>query len=274
LLAGAPESPPLEFPVSFKSPDPARAKSSPLVRLARTVSEISAGALQAPVREVPHDPGVIRVQIGTASGPISLEALVEWAWDMGVLVIPTPGTKKIFSGAAWKIGERPVAVLSSEQASPPFWLFDLAHELGHLALGHPDERGVVDIDKPGEPIDDAHEEEANRFALDLLLPKSEELLVEIRRRCEGSLDWQKRKFKWKVIEVAEEAGVDKALLATTAAYALRDIAKPVDRWGSAQNIAKEQGKGRTIVQEALRRRIDLDLLPELDAALLRVVVLE
>jgi transcriptional regulator with XRE-family HTH domain len=274
LLKGPPESPPLEIAVSFKARDRERAKSSPLVRLAQAVSEIAAESYKTPVKALPQDPSAIREQIGPVEGTISLQALVKWSWEMGIMVIPTPGTKGVFSGAAWNVGERPVAVLSSTQASPAFWLFDLAHELGHLALGHPLSQGVVDVDKPGEATDDAHEEAADRFALDLLLPDRESLFAEIRRRSEGSLDWQKRKFKWKVIEVAEEEGVDKALLATTAAAALTDIAEPIDRWGSAQNIAKEQGEGRRIVQASFARRIDLNGLEELDAALLQAVVLE
>jgi transcriptional regulator with XRE-family HTH domain len=275
LLKGPlPETPPLEISVSFKARDRERAKSSPLVRLARAVSEIAAGAYEVQPKPLPSDPQVLRRQIGAAEGSIPLETLVDWAWQMGILVIPAPGMKEIFAGAAWHVGDHPVAVLSSYQSSPAFWLFDLAHELGHLALGHPGSDGVVDVDKPGEPINDSHEVAADQFALDLLLPGRENFFAEIRQRCEGSHDWQKRKFKWKVIEVAEEAGVDKALLATTAAAALTDIADPVDRWGSAQNIAKEQGKGRRIVQAKFAEHIDLRAMDELDSALLQAVVLE
>jgi transcriptional regulator with XRE-family HTH domain/Zn-dependent peptidase ImmA (M78 family) len=273
LLEGPPESPTLEMAVSFKARDRERAKSSPLARLAQAVSEIAAEAYETPTKALPQDPSLIREQINLGGDSIDLQGLVDWCWGMGVIVLPAPGTKGVFSGAAWNVGGRPVAVLSSTQASPVFWLFDLAHEVGHLALGHPQAKGVVDVDKPGG-IDDEHEKAADRFALDLLLPTRENLFTEIRQRCEGSLDWQKRKFKWKVIEVAEETGVDKALLATTAAAALTEIAEPIDRWGSAQNIAKEQGKGRRIVQATFARRIDLNNLEELDAALLQAVVLE
>jgi transcriptional regulator with XRE-family HTH domain/Zn-dependent peptidase ImmA (M78 family) len=274
LLGGRPETPPLDIAVSFKARDRERAKHSPQARLAYAVSRIAAGFYEKPTKALADDPGLIREQIGAGEGSIALQALIEWAWEMGIMVVPTPGTKGVFSGAAWNVDGRPVAVLSSPQASPPFWLFDLAHEIGHLALGHPLDGGVVEVDKQGGAIDDAHEKEADRFALELLLPDREKLFAEIRKRCEGSLEWQKRKFKWKVIEVAEEAGVDEALLATTAAAALTEIAEPVDRWGSAQNIAKEQGKGRQIAQAAFAKRIDLDALGELDAALLQVAVLE
>jgi transcriptional regulator with XRE-family HTH domain len=272
LLAGPPTSGNLGVAVSFKSRDPERARSSPLIRLARTVSEASAAVYEAPVERLPTDPGEIRAQLEVQGG-VKLEALTRWAWDRGVVVIPTPWSQN-FNGAAWYVGARPVVVLSSSQRSPAFWLFDLAHEIGHLALGHLASEGVVEIDKPGKEINDRQEEEANRFALDLLVPDSARLFAEIRRRSAGSLDFQKRNFKFKAIKVAEEEGLDPAVVATTAANALTDVAEEVDRWGSAQNIAKEQGEAMPIMQAAFAERIKVDSMPELDAALVRVVVLE
>lgn len=272
LLVGPPESSELQVAVSFKSRDPEKAKSSPLVRLARTVSEASAPVYDAPVERLPADPAEIRAVLEKEGG-VSLESLTRWAWDRGVVLIPTPWGQN-FSGAAWYVGSRPVIVLSSGQRWLAFWLFDLAHELGHIALGHTAEEGVVEIDKPGRETDDQREEEANRFALELLVPESERLFEEIRRRSEGSLEFQKQKFKWKVIDVAKEEGLDEAVLATTAASALTDIAEQVDRWGSAQNIAKEQGEAMPLMRTAFAERIDLDSMSELDAALTRVVVLE
>jgi transcriptional regulator with XRE-family HTH domain/Zn-dependent peptidase ImmA (M78 family) len=270
LLREAPRTEPVTA-LKFKALDLKRARSSPLSRLAFTVSEIAAGAYDGAPKDLPADPRTIRDQL---EGAVSLERLLQWAWDHGVLVVPTPGTKGAFEGAAWRAGGHQVAILSSAQAPVAFWLFDLAHELGHLALGHPEREGVVDGEKPGEAIDDEDEREANLFALDLLLPDREQLFAEIRRRCAGSLKYQKLKFKWRVIEVAEENAVDVALLATTAASALTEIAEPIDRWGSAQNIAKDQGDARPLVRKAFSERIDLDSLDELDRALIEAVVLE
>lgn len=272
LLKGPPKSNDLQVAVSFKSRDPAKARSSPLVRLARTISEASAAAYDAPIKSLPTDPAQIRAEL-EQDGGVSLESLTGWAWDRGIVVIPTPWSQN-FSGAAWHVDSRPVVVLSSEQRWLAFWLFDLAHELGHIALGHPEGKGVVEIDKPGTETDDRHEEEANRFALELLVPESEQLFAEIRRRTEGSLQFQKEKFKWKVIDVAKEEGIDEAVLATTAASALTDVAEQGDRWGSAQNIARDQGEAMPLMQAAFAERIDVDSMPELDAALVRVVVLD
>ena len=270
LLREAPTTEPVAG-IKFKTRDLERARSSPLSRLAFTVAQIASDAFEGPSMELPKDPAAIRAQL---DGNVSLERLLRWSWDHGILVVPTPGTKKVFEGAAMKPDGHRVAVLSSAQAPMAFWLFDLAHELGHLALGHGSEHGVIDGEKPGEMFDDKDEDEANRFAADLLVPGSEGLIAEVKARCAGSIDFQKRKFKWFAIDVAKENEVDPAVLLTTAAWALTDVAEPVDRWGSAYNYAIKQGEAKPMVQSVFAERIDLDSVDELDRALLEVVVLE
>jgi transcriptional regulator with XRE-family HTH domain len=272
LLEGAPESPPLEFAVSFKARSPEKAKSSALVRLARTLSEVSASVYADPIVALPNDPGEIREQVIAESGELSLASLTEWAWSRGVVVVPMSGPG--FAAAAWYIESRPAVVLKVAPNLIAYWLFALAHEIGHLVLGHVGDEGVVDIDKPLEESDDEQEAEANRFALDLLVPDSDRLFAEIRERTAGSLERQKKRFKWEVIEVAKQAKLSPALLAIVAAHAMSDVAEPVDRWGSAINIAKEEGEARPTVRKAFEERVDLDSLSELDAALVRAVVLE
>lgn len=66
-----------------------------------------------------------------------------------------------------RLGGRGIIVLNTT----PNWFYSnwsLAHELGHLALGHHDES---DGRQKGEATLDQHEREANAFAADLLLPE-------------------------------------------------------------------------------------------------------
>jgi transcriptional regulator with XRE-family HTH domain len=270
LLREAPRTEPVTA-INFKTKDLQRARSSPLSRLAFTVAQIASDAFEGKSKVLPKDPAAIRGELG---GDVSLERLLRWSWDHGVLVVPMPGTKSVFEGAAMRQGDHRVAVLSSVQTPMAFWLFDLAHELGHLALGHGSEHGVVDGEKPGTIFDEKDEDEANRFASNLLIPGSESLVADIKGRCAGPLGFQKRKFKWFAIDVAKENEVDPAVLLTTAAWALTDVAESVDRWGSAYNFAKEQGEAKPLVQTAFAERIDLESLDELDRALIEVVVLE
>jgi transcriptional regulator with XRE-family HTH domain/Zn-dependent peptidase ImmA (M78 family) len=280
LLKGVPETPDLDVQVAFKSRSETKARTSPLLRLARTISELSAACYEASPRKLPSDPAQIRQELNGPAGQLSLASLTEWAWSMGVIVIPMSGPG--FSAAAWFVGQRPVIVIKAAQDLMAHWLFILVHEIGHIALGHVapgrvGEEGVVEIDDPTKATaddEDDEEEAANRFALDLLIPDREPLFAEIRKRSGQSLQMQKNKFKWKAKDVAQEAKVSVPLLALAAAYALTDVAEPRDRWGSAVNLAKEEGAARLVVRSAFEQRIDLGQLSELDAALVRAVVLE
>jgi transcriptional regulator with XRE-family HTH domain len=275
LISGVPENRELDFAVAFKARSPDRERQSPLLRLARTVSEICDQTFEGPVVGLPADPNVIRERlIGNASG-LSLKTLVDWAWKVGIIVIPMSGPG--FSAAAWHVGERPVVILKAKQEFSAHWLFQLAHEIGHLALGHASgDDWIVDVDQPqpGVSTDDDQEQEANEFALALLVPEREQLLEEIRAGSGQALHEQKLWFKGEVERLADERGLAPGLLGFVAAYGLPDVAETGDRWGSATNLAKQEADARPIVRSAFEQKIKLDGLSELDAALVEAVVLE
>lgn len=129
---------------------------------------------------VPSDALVIRRNILEAGSPcVSLEKLLDECWRMRVPVLPIgkfpsgPGRKKM-DGLAARFYGRPAIVLSSKR-SAAYLLFHLAHELGHIALNHLPDEGVLldeglDADRPDTASDrlESEEVEANRFALELL----------------------------------------------------------------------------------------------------------
>jgi transcriptional regulator with XRE-family HTH domain len=271
LMQGAPKNRALDFAVAFKAGSPEKERRSPLLRLARTISEISEAAFDGPSAELPERPETIRAEI---SEPITLSSLTEWAWTAGIIVIPMSGPG--FSAAAWYVGDRPVVVLKAKKDYVAHWLFLLAHELGHVVLGHAAGGAVVDVAQPRPLVAtaDSEEEEANDFALRLLIPDHEQLLTEIRTGSGQTLDEQKWNFKGEVERVAAERNLAPGLLGFVAAYGLPNIARDNDRWGSATNLAKEEEAARELVREAFSGRIDAKDLPELDGALLEAVVLE
>lgn len=114
---------------------------------------------------------------------------LEAALDVDVVRVPALSTDYSVT-----IGARHVIVLAARAN----WFrsnFSLAHELGHLALGH------LDLDNPRG--NDSREVAANRFAADLLMPHS----------VLSGIDWQKirsrdlARFVW-------EAGVSTGALLT------------------------------------------------------------
>lgn len=274
LLAGVPKNPKLDFDVAFKARAPEKARQSPILRLARTLSEICADASSVVINELPADPTVIRERVIGEQGELTLAALCEWAWGMGIVVIPMSGPG--FSAAAWHVDERPTVVLKATQEYNAHWLFELAHEVGHLALGHASGNDwVVDVDQPKpQSTVDTQEREANDFALSLLVPDRAQLLAAIKSGSGTSIKQQKLRFKGEVERLSGEHGLAPGLLGFVAAYGLPEVAESGDRWGSATNLAKKEEFARPIVRAAFERHISLGGMPELDAALVEAVVLE
>lgn len=135
-------------------------------------------AVAAPAGEVPtQTASQIREQI-LAGGArwVDLENLVDFAWSIGIPVLHVsafpPRTRKMH-GLAARVQGRPTIVICLDRAQSGWLLFILAHELGHIMLGHVcdseillDE--VVDPDS-GEPDEVA----ANAFALELLTGRAD-----------------------------------------------------------------------------------------------------
>lgn len=102
---------------------------------------------------------------------VSLNALLRRCWsELGIAVVQiaeVPPNAKGFDAAAFRIDGRAVVVLvkrASHRAWASFWL---AHELGHLALGHVAE-GEALFDESDQPDGDAEESAADGYGLALL----------------------------------------------------------------------------------------------------------
>lgn len=245
-------------------------KGQALLALAESLAQRSALAYAGQPGTVPEDPSTLREAIFGNGAEITLEALVRWCWQAGIMVIPMEAAGG-FSAGAWVIGEQPVVVVKETPDFKAYWLFALAHELGHLARGHVGRTGLVDLQSAWKGQDDEQEKEANAYALELLLPGYREMLGEIRRRLEG-LDAD-RKFKFKAIEVAQERDYNVPLVLLVAAFGLPELGRPDSRWGSANNEAKKEDSARELVAREFERNLDLGQLDRLDVVLLRAVAL-
>jgi transcriptional regulator with XRE-family HTH domain len=262
--------PAFTVPVRFKTSSP-QPENSPLLPMAHCVSAITAAGFVGAVGEVPADPRELRRELlGEDQGPVTLEMLLGWAWAHGILVIPLMGPGG-FHAAVWSIEGRPVIVVKESRTLVAFWLFDIAHELGHIACGHLSAGGVVDLTSPTDPnTDDDLEREATDYALNLLLPDHEALIAKIHERAKPD---PRNKFKWVVKDIAEHANLSPSLLGVAAAYQLTDLAEPKDRWGSATNLGAADGSGRESAESYYRAHVPLGGLTEIDAGLIRSVVL-
>ena len=140
-------------------------------QLASRVAELVALGVQKPFVPIPSDVNQIRVEILQDSPQVNLESILSYCWKHGIAVVyfndyPAK-TRKITGLIQWR-GDRPVIVLSSQRTQPSWLTFHLAHELGHLALGHVKE-GILIDDEIDNKSDDQEEIDSNQFAVKLMI---------------------------------------------------------------------------------------------------------
>lgn len=145
------------------------------VALAKSASRIALGSMGNEYSPLPNSAAQIRSQILSSGAPwVGLNQLLDLCWDTGIPVLhlasPLLGKKKM-DGIAMSIKGRPSIVLSNVRKQG-FLLFHLAHELGHIALGHLSENDAIVDDeitnKVPEEGRNCQEVEADRFAIELL----------------------------------------------------------------------------------------------------------
>lgn len=145
-------------------------------------SLIASALAKAIVAAAPRAPAIGRwtaaqvreAVLASGAARVDFDALLEFAWQRGIPVIPLPhlpnGVKKM-DAAALRIGEHPAIVIARRNESKAWLSFILAHELGHILLGHVPENGSIVEGSihdtaafEAESQLDAQEREANDFA--------------------------------------------------------------------------------------------------------------
>lgn len=193
---------------------------------------------------------------------IGFQDLLLYCLDLGIPVIHLkllPNRAKKMDGLVFEQEGRPVIVLTRNRPHG-YMLFDLAHELGHITLGHVTaERSVID-QKIDADSGDEDERAANRFALELLTGNPE---------C-------------RIVPVGRWLNADQ--LATAAMiYGERNHADPLHivlNYGYSKNlwpvanlaineIAKDAPTDQEILLTALRQALDFEELSEDDYSLLQ-----
>ncbi len=99
---------------------------------------------------------------------VDFNILLDYCWEIGIPVIfvenlPSPKMQ----GLALQLYDRPVIILTSKHKHG-YLVFHLAHELGHIILGHVSNDHWIIDEKINENNDEDIEQAANQFALELL----------------------------------------------------------------------------------------------------------
>ncbi|SFU15550.1 protein of unknown function [Pseudovibrio denitrificans] len=158
-----------------KGTDPADVLSARA--FATTTARVVARATDSEWRGMPSDPSEIRKCVLAEHSEfnwIDFQSLVKYCWSIGVPVLylpESPSSGKKMEGMVSYCAGRPVIILTKKNNSSDWHLFTLAHELGHIALGHlPMTEGEAVVDEAiiRDERDDEQELEANKFATNLL----------------------------------------------------------------------------------------------------------
>jgi hypothetical protein len=105
---------------------------------------------------------------------VRLLDLLALSWSLGIPAVHLrifPCARKRMAAMAVRVGDRSAIMLGKDAMYPPHTAFYLAHELGHIGLGHLSRQpAMVDMEseKLSSRFDDPEEAAADRFALELL----------------------------------------------------------------------------------------------------------
>ena len=217
-----------------------------------------------PLRPIPTDPRTIRVAIESSYGSLSLAAIVNYLWDLGVVVLPLddPGA---FHGACFREDGRNVIVLKQNTSSSSRWAFDCLHECWHAGQ-EPDlpERTVLEVDEMSS-VGPGKEEEltASRFAGAVLLNGRGQELAE-KSLAEANNDL--RRLKVAAQRVAERESVSVDSLANYLAFRLSD--EQGENWWGTANSLQSMDNPWSVVRNVFFERADFTKLAEPDRELL------
>jgi hypothetical protein len=202
------------------------------------------------------DPATLRERILEQAQSVTLTGLLQYSWDFGVPVIhldSLPQGAKRVDGMAFCIEGRPCIALASSKKSPAWLIWHLAHEMGHVALGHLRNGDAIDIQIDFKSQQD-EERQANLFAKDLVYGKKNRGGFSAARHITGA-------------RLAAESRNLGAMHRIYPACIVTSYGFNMNAWGTVQNALTSLGVaegGPEAVRRALAEHVDFDCLSDSD----------
>lgn len=222
-----------------------------------------------PFKDYPQNIDEFRQLIIKKHGRISLEALLETVWDLGICVIPLTDSG-MFHGASWNIDGRHIIILKQKTDSHAKWIFDLLHELYHVFV-HLDENNTSIIEEtelsPVASNDSEEELEANSFANQFIFNSSAEMLA---KECVFRAGNRTESLKQAVIDTAENSGVRVDFLANYLAFRLQHNGK--NWWGVANSLQIKDPSPIRLTKEFLLKKLDFNNLNQIESNMLSMAI--
>ena len=194
---------------------------------------------------------------------IDLEALLGWCWDVGLPVLHVDCRDirgKTMDAMAVRVDGRYAVVVCRNESSPARLLFYLAHEVGHVLLGHLSADGVIaDESIADRDADrDVQEVEANAFAI-ALLTGSRRTVYKLGATSRAETMVRKAREKG-----AADGVLPASIVLLSTAY-LRKHFPHIKPWGRATKALRTlepDADGPSQVNFALRDRLDWSALSD------------
>lgn len=261
-----PLTPALAHGVRFKVP--ANAEGRRTIVLAVYARYLASLVLQAmpemSPKPVPTDAATTRDEILRSFGSLGLRACLEYAWQLGIPVLPLRDSGG-FHGATWRLHGRNVIVLKQNTRSMARWIHDFFHELRHAGEDpSASEFENVDLELlPKERRESPEEQAATIFAGDVVLDgRAEALAEECVKEARGSVE----RLKGVVPRVATENGVPTDALANYMAFRL--ALQGINWWGASTNLQATDEEPWQEARDFLIDRLDFSRLSEVDLVIL------
>jgi hypothetical protein len=148
---------------------------------------------------------------------VDLQSLVAASWSFGIPVVylnVVPLETKSMHAMVVRYQDRFAILLARNTRYPAMLAFTIAHELGHVLLGHiGDSLALVDLENPAENRDDdIQEQEADVFALNLLTGTSNPIIEPDR------VEFNAPTLARAAIEASSQHQVEPGMIALSLAY--------------------------------------------------------
>lgn len=184
---------------------------------------------------------------------VGLADLADYCWDHGVPLLHLSGLPRQMprmQGLAARVADRFAIVSADAHRSPAWQLFIVAHELGHVALGHHHgESGALVDETVDRESRDAEEAEANRYAVELLAAG---------QRFRAHERWlSAAELARQAARLGQELHVDPGHIALNYGHAMEFT--PVAM--AALRLLEADADGPALLQKRLAERLDWPCLP-------------
>lgn len=150
------------------------AERDAIASFGRALGALLIAGTSAPPRDRPAAGDLRQTILRTGKPYVSLQDLVVLCWSLGIPAVHLrvfPLRQKRMAAMSVRVHDRFAVLLGKDSKYEAELAFFLAHELGHIWLGHlRDEAAVVDFEQETLSLtaDDSEEQVADAFALELL----------------------------------------------------------------------------------------------------------